>query len=101
MHGGHEAFEHTPVVITTLAYRARQFVVHDAIRNNGFAYRSVIDTHDEHQGYRLWREPKNNSLGSGLEVPPCFFFVKEKPGRFDNVFGADFVPLEVGGSFSR
>ena len=75
------------------AVRRARCVRHDGLAGIGL----VVDAHHEHRGVVLRRSRHHDALRAGLDVGLGFLLGQEQAGRLNDVLGAHFVPLQVGG----
>ena len=98
MNGGHQAVNNAKVIVKSLSHGSKAVSGAGSVRNKlgSLNIRIGVYTADEHRGIVLGGCRHNDIFGSGVNMPLSLFLGKEQTGRFNDVFGADFVPLQVG-----
>ena len=103
MNGSHQTIFDAEIVVQHFSQRSKAVggargVRHDVLSGIGV----VINAHDKHGGGVFGRRGQDHFLRACFDVRPCFFVGQEKAGRFQDIFRANLVPLQVFGvSFSR
>ena len=97
MYGGHETVGDTEVVVKHLCKRSKAV---GGARSVGYELRTLdvlvgVDTAYEHGGVVLRRSRHHDVLSTSVDVTLSLVLREEETSRLDDIFSADFAPLEV------
>ena len=100
MYGRHQTFDDAELIVDDLGQRSQAVGRARCVRYDILACVGIgVHAAYEHRGIVFRGGRHNDVFGAGLQVGLRLFAGQEQTGRFNDVFCAYFVPLEVRGIF--